>query len=80
VLTAAGLLAGAPPLFEYATHHAVRSVPLAVLAALAFVLAFLSLALGLLLNSVNVRLLELETLIQARLGPRPGGSSQDRPS
>ncbi len=77
VLTAVGLLAGAPPVLEYATHHAVRSVPLAVLAALALVLAFLSLALGLLLNSVNVRLLELETLIQARLGPRPGGHEHD---
>ncbi len=68
VLFALGLLAGSRPVFEYLTERWVHAVPLAILAAGLITLAFLSLGLGLLLNSVNVRLLELETLIQARMG------------
>jgi hypothetical protein len=44
-----------------------------VLAAALVLLSFLALSLGLILNSTNLRLLELEKLICKRL-PRPGDS------
>ena len=68
-----GLVAGAQPIIEYAQHHWVYSLPRAVLAAALIILSFLSLAVGLLLNSVNLRLLELETLVQARIRARSAG-------
>jgi glycosyltransferase involved in cell wall biosynthesis len=58
-----GLLAGIPPIYQYATARYVYSVPLAVLAASLMVLSFLSLGIGLTLNSVNLRLLELEKIL-----------------
>src|SRR5439155_8699243 len=66
VLLALGLLAGARPVYEYATERWVYAVPSAVLAAALVILSFLSLGLGLLLTSVNLRLLELERLIDKR--------------
>ncbi len=70
------LLAGARPIYEFATQRSVHSVPSAVLAAAFVILSCFSLGLGLTLNSVNLRLLELERLIDKRIrmrsvAPRP---------
>jgi len=71
VLFFLGLLAGARPVYEYFADHYVYAVPSAVLAAALMLLSFFSLGLGLILNSVNLRLLELEKLV-AKGSPRPG--------
>ena len=63
VLFALGLLAGARPVYEYVVHRYVYAVPSAILAAALMLLAFFSLGLGLILNSINLRLLELEKLV-----------------
>ena len=60
----AGLAAGLRPLQEFAADHYVHSVPSAVLAALLIILSAFSLGLGLVLNSINLRLLEVEKLIR----------------
>jgi glycosyltransferase involved in cell wall biosynthesis len=59
-----GLLAGLRPLHEFAVNHYVHSVSSAVLAASLIILSAFCLGLGLLLNSVNLRLLEVEKLIR----------------
>jgi len=64
------LLAGARPVYEYATERYVHALPSAVLAAALMILSFLSVGLGLLLNSVNLRLLELEKLVDKRISSR----------
>ena len=69
-LFALGLIAGARPLYEYITERYVHAVPSAILAASVMVLSAFTLGLGLILNSVNLRLLELEKLICKRLPPR----------
>jgi glycosyltransferase involved in cell wall biosynthesis len=61
-----GLGAGARPVYEYITERYVYAVPSAILAAALVLLSFLSLGLGLILNSTNLRLLELEKLIGKR--------------
>lgn len=61
-----GLGAGARPIYEFATERYIHAVPSAILAAAFVLLAFLSLGLGLILNSINLRLLELERLICKR--------------
>jgi glycosyltransferase involved in cell wall biosynthesis len=61
-----GLAAGARPVYEYITQRYVYAVPSAVLAASLVLLSFLTLGLGLILNSTNLRLLELEKLICKR--------------
>jgi glycosyltransferase involved in cell wall biosynthesis len=68
-----GLLVGTRPVYEYVTERYVHAVPSAVLAASLVLLSFFSLGLGLILNSTNLRLLELEKLICKRLtrGNRP---------
>jgi glycosyltransferase involved in cell wall biosynthesis len=58
-----GLAAGSRPIYEFIKFHYVYAVPSAILAAALVLLAFLSLALGLILNSINLRLLELEKLV-----------------
>lgn len=58
-----GLLAGSRPVIEFIQTRYVSALPSAVLAAALVLLSFLSLALGLILNSVNLRLLELEKLV-----------------
>ncbi|MDB6108300.1 MAG: glycosyl transferase [Pedosphaera sp.] len=58
-----GLLAGLRPLAEFVTDRYVHSVPSAVLAASLFILSAFSLGLGLVLNSINLRLLEVEKLV-----------------
>jgi hypothetical protein len=76
-----GLAAGSRPVYEYITERYVHAVPSAMLAASLILLAFFSLGLGLILNSVNLRLLELEKLVGKRLGsdrnppPTPDGHS-----
>lgn len=70
-----GLLAGARPIYEYATERFVHAVPSAILAAALMILSFLSLGLGLLLNSVNLRLLELEKLVDKRISRRHAGKT-----
>jgi hypothetical protein len=69
-----GLVAGARPVYEYFTERYVHAVPSAILAAALVLLAFFSLGLGLILNSVNLRLLELEKLICKQKGPRDRGT------
>jgi glycosyltransferase involved in cell wall biosynthesis len=71
-----GLLAGARPVYEYFTKHYVYAVPSAILAAALMLLAFFTLGLGLILNSTNLRLLELEKLICKRLN-RPTALKTD---
>ena len=68
-----GLVAGIRPVYQYFSEKYVYSVPLAVLAAALVILSFLSLGLGLILNSVNLRLLEIERLIgkQSHSSPKP---------
>ncbi len=66
-----GLLAGARPVYEYFADHYVYAVPSAILAAALMLLSFFSLGLGLILNSINLRLLELEKLV-AKASARPG--------
>lgn len=63
LLALLSLAAGARPVYEYVTERYVHAVPSAVLAAALMMLAFLSLALGLILNGTNLRLLELERTI-----------------
>jgi hypothetical protein len=67
VLFIFSLAAGARPIYEYVSHAYVYAVPSALLATALAVAAFLSLALGLILNSVNMRLLELERLVVKRI-------------
>ena len=63
-----GLGIGALPVYDYMTdpRHFVHRVPSAVLAAALMILSFFSLGLGLILNSMNLRLLEIEKLIAKR--------------
>ena len=58
-----GLAAGVRPVYEYITKSYVYAVPSAILAAALVLLAFFCLGVGLILNSTNLRLLELEKLI-----------------
>jgi glycosyltransferase involved in cell wall biosynthesis len=60
------LVAGARPIYEYLTERYVHAVPSAILAASLVLLAFFALGLGLILNSMNLRLLELEKLLCKR--------------
>ena len=66
VLFTLGLAAGALPVYEFITEHFVHRVPSAILAASLMMLSFFSLGLGLVLNSMNLRLLEIEQLISKR--------------
>ena len=65
-----GLLAGARPVIEYIRERYVHAVPSAVLAASLVSLSVLSLGLGLILNSTNLRLLELEKLLRKSGGAK----------
>ncbi|HEV2692374.1 MAG TPA: glycosyl transferase, partial [Verrucomicrobiae bacterium] len=58
-----GLATGLLPIYEFITEHYVHRLPSAILAASLVMLAFFSLGLGLILNSMNLRLLELEKLV-----------------
>jgi glycosyltransferase involved in cell wall biosynthesis len=77
VLLLLGLGAGARPIYEYVTENYVYAVPSAILAAALMLLSCVTLALGLILNSVNLRLLELERLFckqaAVRTSSRPQG-------
>ncbi|MEO5917147.1 MAG: glycosyltransferase [Luteolibacter sp.] len=59
-----GLAAGFMPAHDFITNpdHYVSHVPSAVLAAALMILSMISLSVGLILNSINLRLLELERL------------------
>ena len=63
VLLFTGLGIGSLPVYEFVTEHYVHRVPSAILAAALVMLSFFSLGLGLILNSMNLRLLELEKLV-----------------
>jgi glycosyltransferase involved in cell wall biosynthesis len=65
LLLALGLGVGSLPVYDFATdpNHFVHRVPSAILAASLMLLSFFSLGLGLILNSMNLRLLELEKLV-----------------
>ncbi len=58
------LVAGVRPVHEYMVERYVHAVPRAILASSLVILSFASLGLGLILNSVNLRLLEMEKLIR----------------
>ena len=73
ILLILGLAAGFRPLYEFATAHFVYSLPRAVLAAALVLLSSFSLGLGLILNSTNLRLLELEKLISKRSSRQQSG-------
>ena len=68
ILFLLGLAAGSLPVYDFVTdpNHFVHRVPSAILAAALVMLSFFSLGLGLILNSMNLRLLELEQLITKR--------------
>jgi hypothetical protein len=65
ILFFAGLLIGSLPAYDYFADpkHTIHHVPSTVLAASLVLLAFFSLGLGLILNSINLRLLEVEKMI-----------------
>ena len=65
ILFVLGLVIGSLPVYDFVTdpNHFVHRVPSAILAAALVLLAFFSLGLGLILNSMNLRLLELEKLV-----------------
>ena len=63
LLLGLGLLAGTRPVYQYIVYRYVYAIPSAILAAALVMLAFFSLGLGLILNSINLRLLELEKLV-----------------
>lgn len=65
-----GLAAGARPVYEYLTRDWVYAVPSAILAAALILLAAFTMGLGLILNSTNLRLLELERLLCKKLAQR----------
>jgi glycosyltransferase involved in cell wall biosynthesis len=64
LLMVAGLAVGFRPVFEYAFEQSVHAIPSAILASSLVILSCFSLGLGLILNSVNLRLLEVEKLIR----------------
>ena len=66
VLFLLGLGAGFLPVYEFFTEHYVHRVPSAILAAALVLLSFFSLGVGLILNSINLRLLEVEKLVTKR--------------
>lgn len=66
ILFGLGLAAGFLPVYEFFTEHYVHRVPSAILAATLMMLAFCSLGIGLILNSINLRLLEVEKLVTRR--------------
>ena len=76
VLFILGLAAGSRPVYEYATERFVHAVPSAILAASLILLSCFTLGLGLILNSTNLRLLELEKLIVKRVTPPNGPESK----
>jgi glycosyltransferase involved in cell wall biosynthesis len=61
------LACSAPPAYELLEHHRVNSRACAILAISGFMLTCLSLSLGLVLSSVNLRLLELERVVIKRI-------------
>jgi len=63
LLFIAGAIVGLNPVRQHFYYHHVGSVASAVLAALLFLLSALSVGLGILLNSINLRLLEVEKLV-----------------
>ncbi|HTB83406.1 MAG TPA: glycosyltransferase [Candidatus Sulfotelmatobacter sp.] len=65
ILFLLGLAVGSLPVYDFATdpNHFVHRVPSAILASALMLLSFFSLGLGLILNSMNLRLLELEKLV-----------------
>ena len=67
-LAGLGLLVGSLPVYDFVTdpNHFVHRVPSAILAASLMLLAFFSLGVGLILNSINLRLLEVEKLVTRR--------------
>lgn len=73
ILLLLGLAVGSLPVYDYVTdpQHYVHRVPSAILAAALVMLSFFSLGLGLILNSVNLRLLELEKLLVKGGNRRP---------
>jgi glycosyltransferase involved in cell wall biosynthesis len=65
ILFVLGLGVGSLPIYDFISdpNHFVHRVPSAILASALMLLAFFSLGLGLILNSMNLRLLELEKLV-----------------
>ena len=59
-----GLLVGIRPVHEFVAERYIHAVPSAILASSLVILSFFSLGLGLILHSINLRLLEVEKLIR----------------
>jgi glycosyltransferase involved in cell wall biosynthesis len=83
VTAVVGLIIGYFPVMEYVTERYVYSVPKAVLAASLMVLATLLAAMGVLLHTLNFRILEMTNILvrQAAAGSgrrRPDGSADGR--
>ncbi len=70
LLFALGGAVGSRPVYEFITERYIRALPSAVLAAAIMVIGFFSVGVGLILNSTNLRLLELEKLFCKRIAPR----------
>jgi glycosyltransferase involved in cell wall biosynthesis len=71
-----GLLAGSRPVYEFYTEHYVHAVPRTVLAAALVLLAFFFFGLGLVLNAINMRLMELEKLVVKQ--PQPAAAAVEK--
>jgi glycosyltransferase involved in cell wall biosynthesis len=63
LLFLAGALVGIRPTFQFITYHQTHAVASAILATSLIILSAFSVGLGLLLNSINLRLLEVEKLV-----------------
>jgi glycosyltransferase involved in cell wall biosynthesis len=70
-LMVVGLLVGIRPVHEFIVERFIHAVPSAILASSLVLLSFFSLGLGLILHSINLRLLELEKLIRKWDGINP---------
>jgi glycosyltransferase involved in cell wall biosynthesis len=73
-----GVAVGSRPVYEFVTTGYIPALPSTVLAAALVLLAFFSLGLGLILNSTNLRLLELEKLICKRLAQRDTAKTEKK--
>jgi hypothetical protein len=65
-LSALGILAGIPPIYDYTIHQHVYHVPLAILAASLMILSANFVFLGLVLHSLNWRFRELHNVLTRR--------------
>ena len=72
LLLALGILCGLPAVVQYFTlpDHQIKSFPLLFVGVGLVILAFLSLSIGVVLHTINVRLKEIVSLMRKAAGPR----------